>query len=80
MSAAVGGEEVSEHPDIGSAQRVEQAGDRLIVTGGGVVHDMRCDGTLENGVHDAAFAYICDRKVTKYSPPLCPEPYKHARI
>ena len=35
-------------------QRVEQCGDRLVVTGGGVVHDMRCDGTTEHGVHDVA--------------------------
>ncbi len=24
------------------------------MTGGGVVHDMRCDGTEEHGVHDVA--------------------------
>ena len=35
-------------------QRVEQCGDRLIVTGGGVIHDMRVDGTEENGVNDVA--------------------------
>jgi len=35
-------------------QRVEQCGDRLVVTAGGVIHDMRCDGTVENGVHDVA--------------------------
>jgi len=33
-------------------QRVEQCGNRLVVTGGGVIHDMRVDGTAENGVHD----------------------------
>jgi hypothetical protein len=25
-----------------------------VITGGGVVHNMRCDGTAENGVHDVA--------------------------
>ena len=35
-------------------QRIEQCGDRLVVTGGGIVHDMRCDGTEEHGVHDVA--------------------------
>jgi hypothetical protein len=35
-------------------QRVEQCGDRVVVTAGGVVHDMRCDGTIENGVDDVA--------------------------
>ena len=39
---------------IGHVQRVEQAGDRLVVTAGGVVHDMRCDGTEANGVNDVA--------------------------
>jgi hypothetical protein len=33
-------------------ERLEQAGDRLVVTGGGVVHDMRADGTVEHGVDD----------------------------
>jgi hypothetical protein len=35
-------------------ERVEQCGDRLVVTAGGVIHDMRCDGTVEHGVHDVA--------------------------
>lgn len=33
-------------------ERVEQAGNRVIVTSEGVIHDMRADGTLENGVDD----------------------------
>jgi hypothetical protein len=43
-----------DHPGYRHFQRVEQCGDRLVVTAGGVVHDMRCDGTEENGVHDVA--------------------------
>ena len=39
---------------VGHVQRIEQAGDRLVVTAGGVVHDMRCDGTEANGVNDVA--------------------------
>jgi hypothetical protein len=39
---------------LGHVQRVEQAGDRLVVTAGGVIHDMRCDGTEANGVNDVA--------------------------
>jgi len=35
-------------------QRIEQCGDRIVVTAGGVVHDMRADGTEANGVHDVA--------------------------
>jgi len=50
----VEGEPAPGHPSLGHVQRVEQAGDRVVVTGGGVVHDMRCDGTEENGVHDVA--------------------------
>jgi hypothetical protein len=33
-------------------ERLEQAGDRVVVTAGGVVHDMRADGTFEHGVDD----------------------------
>jgi hypothetical protein len=39
---------------VGHVQRIEQAADRLVVTAGGIVHDMRCDGTEANGVHDVA--------------------------
>jgi hypothetical protein len=42
------------HPGLGHVQRVEQAGDRVVVTAAGVIHDMRCDGTAERGVHDVA--------------------------
>ena len=42
------------HPAYQHVERVEQCGDRLVVTGGGVIHDMRCDGTVEHGVHDVA--------------------------
>jgi hypothetical protein len=40
------------HPAHGHVERIEQCGDRLVVTGGGIIHDMRCDGTVEHGVHD----------------------------
>lgn len=50
----VDGNVVPDHPGLGVVTRIEQVGDRLVVVGGGVVHDMRCDGTLENGVHDVA--------------------------
>ena len=30
-------------------ERIEQCGNRLVVTGGGVVHDMVVDGTYEPG-------------------------------
>lgn len=37
---------------LGVVQRIEQCGNRVVVTAGGVTHDMRCDGTFENGVND----------------------------
>jgi hypothetical protein len=54
IGVEVNGAPVPDHPAIGHVQRVEQCGDRLVVTAGGVVHDMRCDGTDANGVHDVA--------------------------
>ena len=38
----------------GHVERIEQAGNRITITTGGLVHDMFCDGTLENGVNDTA--------------------------
>jgi len=35
-------------------QRVEQCGNRIVISSGGVIHDMRADGTEENGVNDVA--------------------------
>ena len=51
---AVNGAVVTDHPVLGQRQRIEQCGDRLVVTASGIVHDMRCDGTEEHGVHDVA--------------------------
>lgn len=47
-------EVVPGHPALGAVQRIEQCGDRLVVTASGIIHDMRVDGTEENGVHDVA--------------------------
>ena len=54
VSVLVDGAEVTHHPAYGHVERIEQCGDRLVVTAGGVVHDMRCDGTEAHGVHDVA--------------------------
>jgi hypothetical protein len=35
-------------------ERIEQCGDRVCITSTGVIHDMRADGTVENGVNDVA--------------------------
>jgi hypothetical protein len=40
--------------DLRHSERIEQAGDRVVITAGGVIHDMRVDGTLENGVNDVS--------------------------
>ena len=50
----VRGQVIEDHPVLGQRQRVEQCGDRLVVTAGGIIHDMRCDGTEEHGVNDVA--------------------------
>jgi hypothetical protein len=42
------------HRALGHVQRIEQCADRIVITAGGVVHDMRADGTEEHGVHDVA--------------------------
>ena len=52
VEVEVGGQPAPDHPALGSRQRIEQCGDRLVVTAAGVIHDMRCDGTVEHGVHD----------------------------
>jgi hypothetical protein len=40
--------------DISHVERVEQGGNRVVITSGGIIHDMVCDGTLENGVNDVS--------------------------
>ena len=61
VEVEVGGEVVADHPALQHVERVEQCGDRLVVTGGGVVHDMRVDGTEANGVNDVAQADFTTR-------------------
>jgi hypothetical protein len=46
--------EVYEGRMKGHVERIEQAGNRITITTGGLVHDMFADGTLENGVDDIA--------------------------
>ena len=46
--------ECFEGPMAGHVERIEQAGNRIVITTGGLVHDMICDGTLDNGVNDTA--------------------------
>ena len=54
VEVMVDGMLVPEHRILGSVQRIEQCGDRVTITAGGIIHDMRCDGTEEHGVNDVA--------------------------
>jgi hypothetical protein len=38
----------------GHVERIEQCGNRVVITGGGVIHDMRSDGVLAHGVDDVS--------------------------
>lgn len=37
---------------VGHLERIEQCGNRTVVTSGGIIHDFRTDGTLKNGSRD----------------------------
>jgi hypothetical protein len=52
------GQPVTGHPLNTHVERIEQCGDRVVITGGRVVHDMRADGTLDHGVNDVATANL----------------------
>lgn len=54
VEVEVGGVPAPDHPQNGHVERIEQCGDRVVVTSGGIVHDMRADGTEAGGVHDVA--------------------------
>lgn len=56
VSVESGGVDDPEHEALGSVQRIEQCGDRVVITAGGIIHDMRADGTEERGVNDVAAA------------------------
>ena len=43
-------------------ERIEQCGNRVVVTAHGIIHDFRLDGTMENGARDVEpFATISAR-------------------
>ncbi len=54
VEVQVDGAQIHEHRILGAIQRIEQCGDRVTITAGGIIHDMRCDGTAEHGVNDVA--------------------------
>jgi hypothetical protein len=55
------GKVLAQHPLSDHIERVEQCGNRVVVTSAGVIHDMRADGTLDNGVNDVAGARLDQR-------------------
>ena len=41
---------------VGHLERIEQCGNRVVVTAYGIIHDFRVDGTLKNGARDVGMA------------------------
>ena len=41
---------------VGHLERIEQCGNRVVVTAHGVIHDFRADGSLKNGARDVGTA------------------------
>lgn len=41
---------------VGHLERIEQCGNRVVVTAFGIIHDFRVDGTLKNGARDVGAA------------------------
>ncbi len=52
--------------DSGHLERVEQCGDRVVVTTFGLIHDMRADGTFRNGANDVNPSCLRIRNRTRY--------------
>ncbi len=53
-SVEVNGQFAPNHPLNNHIKCIKHCGSRVVITSGGVIHDMRADGTLENGVNDVA--------------------------
>lgn len=56
VSVSRANEPLTDHPLSDHVERIEQCGDRVVITSEPIIHDMRADGTLENGVNDVAAA------------------------
>ncbi|HWC33424.1 MAG TPA: hypothetical protein VG650_01235 [Mycobacteriales bacterium] len=52
VTDAAGNPLPDDHPIRSYVERIEQAGNRVVVTSAGIIHDMYADGTYENGVND----------------------------
>ena len=46
------GKQLHDHPLNRHVERIEQCGDRVVITAGHIIHDMRADGVLAHGVDD----------------------------
>ncbi|HVW79975.1 MAG TPA: hypothetical protein VHB69_03425 [Mycobacteriales bacterium] len=46
------GVDLAPNPIPGYVERIEQAGNRVVITSAGIIHDMYADGTFDNGVND----------------------------
>lgn len=57
---------VDKGPMKGHIERNEQAGNRAVITGGGVIHDMFADGTMAGGVHDVGVGGAGIHVVARY--------------
>jgi hypothetical protein len=54
-------------PNASHIERIEQAGLRVVITAGGVIHDMVADGSLERGVNDvSARAFVPIRVAARF--------------
>jgi hypothetical protein len=53
VEAFSGGEALPDgHPIRNHVERIEQAANRVVITGAGIIHDMYADGSYDNGVND----------------------------
>ncbi|HWA64957.1 MAG TPA: hypothetical protein VG899_01135 [Mycobacteriales bacterium] len=55
------GVELTTNPIEGYVERIEQAGNRVVITSAGIIHDMYTDGTYDNGVNDVMQADFTTR-------------------
>jgi hypothetical protein len=51
------------HPLSSHLERIEQCGDRVVITSAPIIHDMRADGTIEHGVNDVAAVHFAPIQV-----------------
>jgi hypothetical protein len=54
VSVEQDGKTLTDHPLSTHLERIEQCGDRIVITSAPIIHDMRADGTIAHGVNDVA--------------------------